>query len=81
MDKEPDLEIFKKINDALEDARAKHPLFSDGRERAFAAVKSEMLEWESQALMVQAGIPGKWHRAEEEAYHVIVTLIRYIRGI
>jgi hypothetical protein len=45
-------------------------------------VTSEMLEWKAQAMRVDAGNAGggesRLARAEEEALHVIVTLIRYL---
>jgi hypothetical protein len=80
MDNSADQKIFENIAAALEYARKEHPIFGSN-EQAFAVVKSEMLEWESQAIMVQAGVMSKWHRMEEEAYQVIAVLIRYLRGI
>lgn len=63
-------------------ARRQHPSFASDHEHAMKGVKSEMLEWEAQAMLVESsqGIsPKRFERSESEGYHVITTMLRYLK--
>lgn len=72
------LEMLGKIVTALSASRKKYPEFAVDSTDAFDVVKSEMLEWESQAMRIVMLGDAKQARADEEALHVICVLIRWL---
>jgi hypothetical protein len=61
----------------LASAREKHPLFASSSEHAVRVVRSEMLEWEAQAMLA-GDSPARLRKAEAEALDVIVVLLRWL---
>ncbi|MDL2315464.1 hypothetical protein LJC59_00075 [Desulfovibrio sp. OttesenSCG-928-A18] len=63
-------------------ARRMHPTFATNHEEAMRVVKSEMLEWEAQALLTarpnKSINPNRRDKADREGYQVMATLVRYI---
>lgn len=76
--------LFIRIAQVVCIARQKHPDWHKSHEYAVRIVKSEMLEWESQAMLVEQSSgrvdPARVLKTETESLHVIGTLIRYLSG-
>ena len=76
--------LIIRIAEAVCKARKAHPEWGErGYSYAVKVVRSEMLEWEAQASLVDDNgrgreNPDRLARAEAEAMDVIVTLIRYL---
>jgi hypothetical protein len=74
-----DLQLLKTILERLEEARKRHPVFAQGHEKAVRVIKSEMLEWEAQAILVESSIHAeRISKADNEALDVITVLMRYL---
>ena len=75
------LDVLTDLADAVRVARSRHPVFAAHHNEAACAVKSEALEWEAQAMMVirpdGTTNQGRLARSEEEALHLMATLVRY----
>jgi hypothetical protein len=74
-------ETFIRIAKAVGEARNKYPCFGVRHQEAFGVVKSEMLEWEAQAILIECGGnsgPQRAEKADREALDVIASLIRYL---
>ena len=76
--------LMTRIAEAVCKARKAHPEWGErGYAHAVKVVRSEMMEWEAQASLVDENgrgreNPDRLARAEAEALDVIVTLIRYL---
>ena len=74
--------LLVRLAQAMTTARRKHPHFAVHHVEAACVVKSEALEWESQAMMVirpDGTInQGRLERSEEESLHLMATLGRYL---
>ena len=71
-----------KLAQELTTAERKYPVFANSHTVAAGAVKAEMLEWEAKALsaeMSSRNFEKRRDKAEAEGWHVITTMIRYIR--
>ncbi len=65
--------LLVKICRRILQAERDHPVFATDFEGAVKEVKSELLEWESKAIV------GRREDSEEEAFDGIVTLFRFVR--
>ena len=80
------LETVEAICKAVLEARREHAVFGCNADDAVKQVKSEMLEWEAQAMLVMHPVhpftvdATRKTKSDDEAYDVIATLIRWILG-
>ncbi len=74
--------LLVNIKQAVLEARTKHKHLGNSLAQAIQAVKSEMLEWEAQAILVQNPDGRINATRQEKAFHesldVIATLIRFM---
>jgi hypothetical protein len=72
------------IADAVLVARKKHQTLGFGAKDALTTIRSEMLEFESQAMLVETQAckhnSRRKQSADREALDVIATLVRWIAG-
>jgi hypothetical protein len=78
-----DVALMIRIAQRVLEARRKHPEFAFGPRDGFQFVKSEMLEFEAQAMLVHRFLKvfdaERKHKSNEEALDLIATLIRWIK--
>ena len=76
------VEVLIKLAQNLATSRRAHPVFAHGLEHAVKVCRSEMLEWESQAMLCVEPNgtvnEARLKKCTNEGYHVVATLVRML---
>ena len=76
-------DMVLRLAQELTNSRRKHPGFNLTHDEAVDVVESEFLEWKAQAMRVCSPLSSmdlnaeRRNKAEGEAFHLIVTALRY----